>query len=139
LTDAPDAPAKLRIDKWLWHARFFRSRGLAGDMAASGAVRVNGERISKAAHAVRPGDVLTFPQGRAIRVIRVVGLGARRGPATEARALYDDLDPPARPGPAAGTAGEAPPASEPPQREPGAGRPTKRERRDIDALRSRDT
>jgi ribosome-associated heat shock protein Hsp15 len=137
LTDASDAPAKLRIDKWLWHARFFRSRGLAGEVAASGAVRVNGERISKAAHAVRPGDVLTFPQGRVIRVVRVTGLGLRRGPAIEARALYDDLEPP--PASRAGVATNLPPAPEPPQREPGAGRPTKRERRDIDALHSRDT
>ncbi len=134
--------AKIRIDKWLWHARFFRSRGLAGEMAGSGAVRVNGERIGKAAHGVRPGDVLTFPQGRQIRVIRVLGLGTRRGPAPEARALYDDLEPPASM--AAPMAGAAPrdapaaPPSDPGQREPGAGRPTKRERRDIDALRSRD-
>ena len=137
MTDASDAPAKLRIDKWLWHARFFRSRGLAGEVAASGAVRVNGERISKAAHGVRPGDVLTFPQERVIRVVRVRGLGLRRGPAIEARALYDDLDPP--PDPGAGAETNIPPAPEPPQREPGAGRPTKRERRDIDALRSGDT
>jgi ribosome-associated heat shock protein Hsp15 len=133
LTDATDAPGKIRIDKWLWHARFFRSRGLAGEVAASGTVRVNGERISKAAHAVRPGDVLTFPQGRAIRVIRVLGLGVRRGPAIEAQALYDDLEPSARPDP-----GEEPPVPDQSRREPGAGRPTKRERRDIDALRSRD-
>ncbi|HET7409599.1 MAG TPA: RNA-binding S4 domain-containing protein [Paracoccaceae bacterium] len=134
MTEAPD---KLRIDKWLWHARFFKSRGLAGEVAASGAVRVNGERIAKAAHAVRPGDVLTFPQGRAIRVIRVLGLGQRRGPAAEAQALYDDLDPPVRPEPGSAAA-ESPPRAEPPRREPGAGRPTKRERRDIDALRGRD-
>ena len=74
-----EAPGKLRVDKWLWHARFFKSRGLAGGLVASGAVRVNGERIAKAAHAVRPGDVLTFPQGRTIRVVRVLGLGTRRG------------------------------------------------------------
>lgn len=133
-----DNRGKLRIDKWLWHARFCKSRGLAGDLAASGAVRVNGARIAKAAHGVRPGDVLTFPQGRLIRVVRILGLGARRGPAAEARTLYDDLDPP--PGPAAPGAAPAPqPAmAEPPEREPGAGRPTKRERRDIDALRGRD-
>lgn len=134
MTEAAAAPEKIRLDKWLWHARFFKSRGLAGEVAGSGSVRVNGERIAKSAHAVRPGDVLTFPQGRQIRVIRVLGLGARRGPATEARALYDDLEPPAPIAPAA--ADQAP--ADPAQREPGAGRPTKRERRDIDALRSRD-
>ena len=138
----PGARCRIRIDKWLWHARFFKSRGLAGEVAGSGAVRVNGERIAKPAHGVRSGDVLTFPQGRQIRVVRVLGLGVRRGPAAEARMLYDDLEPPAvaKP-PLAGAApvdaSGAPPA-DPARREPGAGRPTKRERRDIDALRSRD-
>ena len=136
MTDEAEGPAKLRIDKWLWHARFFKSRGLAGEMATSGAVRVNGERIGKAAHAIRPGDVLTFPQGRAIRVVRVLGLGHRRGPAAEAQALYDDLDLPAAAGAGPAAAESSPP--QPPRREPGAGRPTKRERRDIDALRARD-
>lgn len=139
MTEAAEAPGetrgKLRVDKWLWHARFFKSRGLAGEVAGSGAVRVNGERIAKASHGVRPGDVLTFPQGRAIRVVRVLGLGSRRGPAPEARALYDDLDPPVVTPP-----DEAAPVepAEPAQREAGAGRPTKRERRDMDALRGRD-
>lgn len=135
MTEAAASAEKIRLDKWLWQARFFKSRGLAGEVAGSGSVRVNGERIAKPAHAVRPGDVLTFPQGRAIRVIRVLALGARRGPATEARALYDDLDPPA---PAAPAAAADPTPADPAQREPGAGRPTKRERRDIDALRGRD-
>ena len=121
--------AKLRVDKWLWQARFFKSRGLAGEVAASGRLRVNGSHVVKPAHAVRPGDVLTFPQGRRIRVIRIEALGARRGPAAEAATLYSDLDPPAPP-----AAGDVP---EPvnPQREPGQGRPTKRERRKIDAMR----
>lgn len=129
MTDGVEAPGRLRIDKWLWRARFFRSRRLAGEVAASGGVRVNGGRIAKPAHVVRPGDVLTFPQGRVIRVIRVLAPGVRRGPAAEARALYDDLDPPVarRREPNAAT-----PA--PPRREAGAGRPTKRERRAIDAL-----
>ena len=120
---------KLRVDKWLWQARFFKSRGLAGEVAASGRLRVNGNHVLKPAHAVRPGDVLTFPQGRRIRVIRIEALGARRGPAAEAATLYSDLDPPA---PAA--AADAPQPVNP-QREPGQGRPTKRERRKIDAMR----
>ena len=119
--------AKLRVDKWLWQARFFKSRGLAGEVAASGRLRVNGAHVVKPSHGVRPGDVLTFPQGRRIRVIRVEALGTRRGPAAEAAALYADLDPPVA----------AAPAAPPPnlQREPGQGRPTKRERRKIDAIR----
>lgn len=144
MSDDRETPGRLRIDKWLWHARFFKSRGLAGEVAGSGAVRVNGARIAKPAHGVKPGDVLTFPQGRVIRVVRILGLGVRRGPAPEARALYDDLDPPARavaaspPGQGADDPAGAQSPADPPSRDPGTGRPTKRERRDIDALRGRD-
>jgi ribosome-associated heat shock protein Hsp15 len=123
---------KIRIDKWLWQARFFKSRGLAGELAGSGAVRVNGERIAKAAHGVRAGDVLTFPQASRIRVIRILGLGTRRGPAGEAQALYDDLDPPAR----RERSGEVDRAADDPAE--AGGRPSKRERREIAALRRRD-
>ena len=123
---------RLRLDKWLWQARFFKSRGLAGDLAGSGAVRVNGEQIAKAAHAVRAGDVLTFPQAGHIRVIRVRELGTRRGPASEAQGLYDDLDPPARQPLAAG-------AEEPGEAAGRAGsRPGKRQRRQIIGLRRGD-
>ncbi len=121
---------KLRVDKWLWHARFFKSRGLAGEAAASGHLRINGTKIEKASHAVKPGDVLTFPKGRHIRVIQVDAIGTRRGPAPEAASLYTDLEPP-----------QPVPREERPEtatRDEGAGRPTKRERREIDALRGRD-
>lgn len=114
----------LRLDKWLWYARFFKTRSLASRVCNSGKLRIGGEIVSKAHQKVRPGDVLTFPQGRHIRVIRIVGLGRRRGPATEARLLYEDLKPPR-------------PESRLPQlapREPGSGRPTKRERRALDDL-----
>ncbi|QYK43150.1 MAG: RNA-binding S4 domain-containing protein [Paracoccaceae bacterium] len=88
-----DAPrATLRIDKWLFHARFFRARGAATAMIEGGTARVNGQRIGKPAHGVAPGDVLTFPQGGRIRVVRILALGDRRGPAPEAQALYADLD-----------------------------------------------
>ena len=123
---------KIRVDKWLWHARFFKSRGLAGEVAGSGTLRVNGERIGKPAHAVRAGDVLTFPQAGHIRVIKVVGLGTRRGPAAEAQALYADLDPPEPRG------GRNLEAAEPGAPGAGAGGPTKRERREIASLRRRD-
>ena len=113
----------------MWHARFFKSRGLAGELAGSGALRVNGDRVSKASHSVRPGDVLTFPKDRHIRLIQIDAIGARRGPAPEAQALYTDLDPP-----------QPVPREERPAaiaRDDGAGRPTKKERREIDALRRR--
>jgi ribosome-associated heat shock protein Hsp15 len=115
-----------RLDKWLWFARFCKSRTLASKLCAAGKIRIGGELVHKAHYLVRPGDVLTFPQGPHIRVVRVVQLGIRRGPATEARTLYEDLSPPAPREPATL------------QREPGAGRPTKAERRAIDRIRGGD-
>ena len=82
-------PASLRIDIWLWHARFCKTRAVAQALAAKGHIRVNGIRVEKASAAVRPGDVLTLPAGRDIVVVKVLGFGDRRGPATEARALYE--------------------------------------------------
>jgi len=137
-----------RLDKWLWYARFFKSRSLATRMCAKGRIRVNGQRVKKAHHGLHVGDVLTFPKARHIRVVRVAGLGTRRGPAAEARALYDDLEPPAsrssaegRP-PSLSRAGKKAEPGEPrslaaAQRDPGAGRPTKRERRETDKLKRR--
>lgn len=132
-TDAP-AP-KIRVDKWLWQARFFKSRALAAEVAGSGRMRINGARCEKPAEQVRPGDVLTFPQARSVRVVRVEALGTRRGPAPEAAGLYTDLEPaPLRPA----TDGPPQDAQTPPQRDAGAGRPTKRERRALDNLRGGD-
>jgi len=116
----------LRIDKWLWAARVFKTRGVAADACDGGKVDLN-EQSAKPAKAVRPGDVVrvTLPAGRR-RVLKVVALDDRRGRASAARALYEDLTPP------------EPPrawAARPPLRAPGAGRPTKRERRDLDRLR----
>lgn len=114
---------KIRLDKWLWHARFFKTRSLATKLVTGGHVRVNSQRVSKASSSVRPGDVLTFPKERDIRVIRIVAVGERRGPAPEAQALYDDLDPPK----------PRDRATEPlnPRYE-GKGRPTKKDRRKMD-------
>lgn len=120
---------KIRIDKWLWHARFFKTRGLAAGLAGSGRLRINTEHVAKPAQTVRPGDVLTFPQGDRIRVIRVEALGHRRGPASEAQALYTDLDEAV----AAPVSGSQPVHQA--ERDAGAGRPTKKDRREIDALR----
>lgn len=122
--------ATLRLDKWLWHARFARTRSLAAKLVEA-RFRINGNPTEKAHHAVRPGDVLTFSLGPHIRVIKVLALGARRGPAPEARLLYEDLDPPK---PKEAAAGEPQIAA----REDGAGRPTKRDRRAIERLRPED-
>lgn len=80
------------MDKWLWQARFFKTRALAADLAESGHLRINGQPTRKPGAGVGEGDVLTFPQGARIRVIRIVSLGQRRGPAPEAQTLYLDLD-----------------------------------------------
>lgn len=131
-TPPPEAAAGPRIDKWLWFARFFKSRGLAQATCAAGRVRVNRQPAIKPHYRVKIGDVLTFPQGHSIRVIRVEAFADRRGPASEARALYEDLAPP-----------EAAPKREPAPapvaaRDPGAGRPTKAARRAIDRFRHPD-
>ena len=87
----PLASEGLRLDKWLWQARFFKTRALAATLAGRRKIRVNSSVISKPHYRVRPGDVLTFPQGRTVRIVRVVSLGSRRGPASDAQALYEDL------------------------------------------------
>lgn len=88
---------RIRLDKWLWQARFFKSRSLAAGVVAAGHLRVNGQPVDKPAHAVAPGEVLTFAQGERIRVVRILAIGTRRGPAPEAQALYADLAPPVVP------------------------------------------
>jgi ribosome-associated heat shock protein Hsp15 len=80
-----------RLDKWLWFARFAKTRTLAAKLVASGFVRLNGQRTDNAAKAVAVGDVITLALTRATLVVRVEGLGERRGPAPEARQLYLDL------------------------------------------------
>lgn len=84
-----------RLDKWLWHARFFKSRTLATAVVRQGKVRVNGTPVSKSSRLVVVGDVLTFPKEDDVRVIKIVAEGQRRGPAPEAQSLYEDLAPPA--------------------------------------------
>jgi len=81
-----------RLDKWLWFARFAKSRTLAAKLVASGFVRVNGQRTDNPAKAITLDDVITLALSRTTLVIRVVDLGGRRGPATEARQLYANLD-----------------------------------------------
>ena len=83
----------IRIDKWLWQARFFKTRGLAAKLVKSGKLRINGSPVFKPARNVSVADILTFPKEDNTRVIEVYELGRRRGPAPEAQALYHDLSP----------------------------------------------
>jgi ribosome-associated heat shock protein Hsp15 len=81
----------IRIDKWLWYARFYRSRPLAQRAASSGLIRLNGHRVLKPSAGVGLGDVLTLPRGPDIVAVRIAALGVRRGPASEAQTLYQIL------------------------------------------------
>ncbi len=126
--------SSLRVDKWLWYARFFKTRSLATKFTTAGKVRLTRtgltERLSKPSASVMAEDILTFPLGEHVRVIRVLELGTRRGPAVEARNLYEDLEPPV-------SLKRAPSVrvGNPAVREAGAGRPTKKQRRDMDRLK----
>jgi len=87
---------RVRIDKWLWHARFYRSRSQAQQAAASGLLRLNGARLEKPSVGVGPGDVVTLPRGRAVLAIQVEAIALRRGPPSQAQTLYRILgNPPA--------------------------------------------
>lgn len=115
----------IRLDKWLWHARFFKTRTLAARQVTGGHVRVNASKVDKAATKVGAGDTLTFAQGLIIRVVEITACGTRRGPAPEAQELYTDKTPEQDIKPKA----------------PGAdrvgGRPTKKDRRSLDLSRDR--
>ncbi len=122
----------LRVDRWLWFARFFKTRGLAARVVSGGHLRINARKIAKPAHKVVPGDTLTFPAGREVRVVRILALGTRRGPASEARTLYEDRTPPRAPGP------PSPPQPQPqpqPRHDRRKGRPTKKDRRRLENSR----
>jgi len=122
---------RLRLDKWLWQARFFKSRTLAALQCRAKKVRVNGEHVKKASATIMVGDVLTFPKADQVRVIEIVALGVRRGPAPEAALLYKDLTLLGE------IAGENPKKSLNPSRERGMGRPTKTDRRALDKLQGK--
>lgn len=113
-----------RIDKWLWFARLAKSRSIAQKLVTGGKVRVNRDKIDASSRLVRPGDVLTIAFERQVRVIRILDPGTRRGPAPEAQRLYEDITPPA----------QLSPPAQPLQR--GGPRPTKRDRRVLDAFHS---
>ncbi len=124
-------PSDQRVDTWLWHARFFRSRTLAATMVEAGKVRLTRDgqtaRLTKTAAPIRVGDELTFSKADRIRIIRVAALATRRGPAIEAQTLYEDLSPPPIP--------KTERAAKVAEREAGAGRPTKKDRRALDQLK----
>lgn len=119
-----------RLDKWLWHARFCKSRTLASEFCETAGVRIGGQPVRKAHYQVKVGDVLTFAHGPHVRVLRIVGLSPRRLSPVLARELYDDLDPPP-------PRDSAPSETKSGERDRGSGRPTKAERRAIQRLKGR--
>ena len=120
----------LRLDKWLWFARLYKTRSLAAEQCRAGHVTLNGTKVVKASQTVKPGDVVTAVQGPFLRTLTVVAIGERRGPAAEAQALYDEPLEPLRLKPKR----QAPPEI----RDKGAGRPTKKDRRATDRLKGED-
>jgi ribosome-associated heat shock protein Hsp15 len=121
-----------RLDKWLWFARVVKTRTLAARLIAAGKVRVNRERIDKPSQMVRPGAVVTVLVNGRVRILKVLAAGLRRGPPADALQLYEELTP--RP-----ATGDAARGSASGLRNPGSGRPTKRDRRDIDRLKTGST
>jgi ribosome-associated heat shock protein Hsp15 len=122
------AAGRQRVDKWLFFSRAVKSRSLAAKLVQAGRVRINRDKATQPADQVKPGDVLTVTLDRRILVYRIVDPGLRRGPAEEARTLYEDLSPPV-------LSGDAPANALLPIRETGSGRPTKKQRRETDRLR----
>jgi len=120
------AAGRQRIDKWLWHARVVKTRSLAQKLAEAGHVRKNREKVDQSSDVVRLGDVLTITLPHRVLILKVSGFADRRGSAPEAQRLYEDLSPPPPPR----EAREPNPAL----RAPGTGRPTKRDRRRMDAF-----
>lgn len=124
---------KQRIDRWLWHARVAKSRSLAQDMASSGRVRVNKERIKGASHTVRAGDIVTIAMPSFVRILKVIGFLERRGNAEAAQLTFEDQTPPPPPKTADEPDGLLKSAGQP--KALAGGRPTKRARRDYEKSR----
>ena len=137
---APEIESQ-RLDKWLWHARFFKSRSLASEFCEGKGVRIGGQPVRKAHYQLKRGDVLTFAcdirDGRHIvRVLRVLGFSPRRLGAPLARELYEDLDPPTpRASPETAGTNDDQGSGE---RDPGSGRPTKADRRAMQRFKGAD-
>ena len=124
---APAAAADMRLDKWLWVARFFKTRALAADEVEKGRVHVNGQ-AAKPARSVRVNDRIEIRQAGSVRELLVLGLDAMRGPATVARTLYQETEASLR---AQQQAAEARRFGVEPAHAQDLGRPTKRARRDL--------
>ncbi len=122
----------LRLDKWLWYARFFKTRSASNKAITGGRFRLDGLVMAKPHRQARCGQVLTFIQGDRVRVIKILALGSRRGPAIEALLLYKDLTP------AADMPTNSVKLHKPKfeARGKGSGRPTKRQRRATDRLKA---
>lgn len=119
-----------RVDKWMFFTRVIKSRSLAAKLVQSGRVRINGDKISQASRQIVPGDVLTITLDRRILIYKMLDPGERRGPADEARTLYEDLSPP----PVAKASAMR--SALDGLRDAGSGRPTKRQRRQTDKWKS---
>ena len=132
MTGSAGAGSSQRLDQWLWHARLFKTRSLATKFIADGKIRVtrSGEtmRVQKPRFAAAPGDVLSYSRSDRLRIIVIDALATRRGPAPEAQTLYTDQSPPPEKKPDIEAA--------PFQRDKGLGRPTKKDRRALEALKS---
>ena len=124
---------KERLDRFLFFSRAVKSRTLAQKIIESGAIRVNSERTERTDHKVGAGDVLTMSIHGKVLVWRIIDPGTRRGPASEAQGLYEDISPPAPP-----RAALSPYDAAIAKRPMGSGRPTKKDRRDTDRLRGGD-
>ena len=112
----------IRLDKWLWQARFFKARSISAKVISAGHVRLNGVKVKKTSTPIKLGDTLEFLQVETLRIVKIEALGTRRGPATEAQTLYEDLTP-------------IPEISESAPEIERKGRPTKRDRRAIDKIK----
>jgi len=123
MSDKVEAP---RLDKWLWFARIVKTRTLAQTLCASGHIKVNGVSVKRGHQKVKIGDTIELVLGTVRRTVTVVDFGVRRGPAPEAQALYDEQVQPERLKPY-----EDRPVA---KRAPGTGRPSKKERRALNAL-----
>lgn len=120
-----------RIDVWLWHARFYKTRSLSSKMVRGGKVRLNGNICKKSSTMIKISDILTFVRADEILIVKIINIAALRGPATQAQETYEDLTPPKEIMAKKRASTVAPRLS-------GSGRPTKNERRAIDKLMSRD-
>lgn len=129
-TATTEQGGKVRLDKWLWYARVYKSRSIAQTEIKAGKIRVNSVKTGTPSRTVVPGDVMTITKPRQVLILKMVACGVRRGPASEAQQLYEDLTPPPpKPKDVLRPVKQA-------ARDEGAGRPTKKERREISRYRS---